>query len=200
MKNLHKKISVTSLSDNCGLVNPDARFGNLSLDSPASSLMVDFSRVHAITASETITVHAALELMRVNRIRALMVIDVNGAFAGIITAMDLMGRKPMAYANQAGIPLSEVLVKNVMSPKNVLKAIALTDVEKATLDDVLQVLKSLNQYHLLVVEGTGQAMQLCGLFSATDFKRALDIDLGATIVAHSFSEIERVIHENREVM
>ena len=130
MKNLHKRISVRSLSENCGLVNTGSRFDKLSLDSPATSLMVDFTRVHAITASETITVNDALELMRVNRIRALMVIDVNGAFAGIITAMDLMGRKPMAYANQAGIPLSEVQVKNVMLPKNRLKAIARADVEK----------------------------------------------------------------------
>lgn len=200
MKNLHKKIAVRTLSENCGLVNPVSRFDKYELDSPAIRLMVDFNEVQAITANQSITVNDALELMRANRIHALMVIDTNGEFAGLITAMDLMGRKPMAYANEAGIPRTEVLVKNVMLPKNKLQAIARADVEKANLEDVLQVLKSLNQQHLLVVEGSDETIRICGLFSTTDFKRALDIDLDTTTVAHTFSDLERIINENKEVM
>jgi CBS domain-containing protein len=200
MKNLHKNIAVRTLSENCGLISPRSRFGNYNLDAPATSLMVDFTRVHAITASESMSVHDALELMRLNRIRALMVIDSNGEFAGIVTAMDLMGRKPMAYANEAGIRWSEVQVKNVMLGKGKMKAIAWSDVEKATLEDVLQVLKSLRLQHLPVVEGADDAMKICGLFSATDFKRALDIDMDITSVANSFADLERVINKDKEVM
>jgi CBS domain-containing protein len=200
MKNLHKKVAVRNLSENCGLVSPGLRYGNYDLDSPATALMVDFTRVHAITASEAIAVNDALDLMRVNRIRALMVIDANGEFAGIVTAKDLMGRKPMAFANEAGIPRSEVQIKNIMQPKNKLRAMARADVEKATIEDVLHVLRSLNHQHVLVVEGEGEAMRISGLFSTTDFKHALNIDLDTAIVADTFSDLERIIIENKEVL
>jgi len=200
MNNLSRKIAVRNLSDNCRLASPRLQSGHYDLDSAATSLMVDFTRVHAITASESLAVNDALEMMRVNGIRALMVIDCNGEFAGIITAMDLMGRKPMAYANEAGIPRSEVQVKNIMLSKNKLKAMARADVEKATLGDVLHVLRSLNQQHILVVEGAGEDMRISGLFSASDFKRSLDIKLDTGEVAHTFSDLERIINENKEVM
>lgn len=200
MNNINRKISVTTLSENCGLVSSGQPPGNFDLDSPASSFMVDFTRVHAITASASLSVNDALELMRANRIRALIVTSANGEFAGIISAMDLMGRKPMAYANEAGIPRSEVQVKNIMLAKTKLKAIARTDVEHATIGDVLNVLKSLNDQHILVVDGINEDMQISGMFSAADFRRALNIEIDTAAIAHTFSDLERVIHENREVM
>jgi CBS domain-containing protein len=200
MNNLSKKIAVRNLSDNCSLASPGLQSGRYDLNSAAISLMVDFTRVHAITASDSIAINDALEMMRVNRIRALMVIDCNGEFAGIVTAMDLMGRKPMAYANEAGIPHSQVQVRDIMSSKNKLKAIARADVDKATLADVLEVLRSLNQQHILVVEGGDEDMRICGLFSVSDFKRALGISLETAEVAHTFSDLERIINENKEVM
>jgi len=200
MKNLHKRLTVRSLSRDCGLISPLHQAGNYELDSPATALMVDFTRVHAITAGESLAVNDALELMRVNRIRALMVIDGKGGFAGVITAMDLMGRKPMAYANEAGLPLREVQVKNIMLPKSRLKAVDRADVEKATLGDVLQLLKSQAQQHLLVVEGEDENMRISGMFSASDFKRALGINLDTAPVGNTFSDLERIINENKEVM
>jgi len=200
MKNSHSKLVVRNLSDSCSLASPEPRSDAYELDSPASSLMVDFKKTRAITAGSYLTVNDALELMRSNRIRALMVIDSKGEFAGVISAMDLMGRKPMAYANEAGIPRSEVQVKDIMLAKTRLMAIARSEVERATLGEVLQVLVSLKEQHLLVVEGSGDDMQISGMFSATDFKRALNIDIDTSIVARTLMDLERVIHANKEVM
>jgi CBS domain containing-hemolysin-like protein len=200
MNNLSKKIAVRSLTDNCTLASPAAPRGGYGLDSPASSLMVDFNRVHAITVSDSVSVDDALEMMRVNRIRLLIVIDCNGEFAGIVSATDLMGSKAMAYANEAGIVRSEVQVKHVMLSKKELRAMARSDIDKATLGDVLHVLRSRKEQHMLVVEDSGAAMRVSGLFSAADFKRALDIDLDSARVAQSFSDLERIINENKEVM
>jgi CBS domain-containing protein len=164
MKKSHGKIAVKNLSDTCSLASPEPWSEAYELDSPATSLMVDFKKTRAITAGSYLTVNDALELMRSNKIRALMVIDSKGAFAGLISAMDLMGRKPMAYANEAGIPRSEVQVKDIMLAKTRLTAIARSDVESATLGEVLQVLVSLKEQHLLVVEGSGDDMQISACF------------------------------------
>ena len=200
MKNLRRSFAVNNLSASCGLISPRQRPGNYELDSPATALLVDFTRVHPITAGEFIAVDDALELMRVNRIRALMIIDGRNEFVGVVTAMDLMGGKPMAYANEAGIPLSEVQIKNIMLPKSRLNAISRADVEAATIGDVLQILKSQSQQHLLVFEGANDRMQISGMFSLSDFKRALGIRLDTAPVGFTFSELERIINENKEVM
>ncbi len=195
-----KRIAVKNLSNNCDLITPAPLAGHYNLNSSATNLMVDFSKQHAITVATTMTINDALETMRTNNIRALMVLDIKGSFAGVVTAMDLMGRKPMAYANEAGIPLTEVQVKSVMSPKSKLKAIARADVDKASIGDMVTVLKSLNEQHILVVQGGDENMKICGLFSASDFKRALNIEINPTAVANTFSDLERVIFANKEVM
>lgn len=87
-----------------------------------------------------------------------------------------------------------------MSPKSKLKAIARADVDKASIGDMVTVLKLLNEQHILVVQGGDENMKICGLFSASDFKRALNIEINPTAVANTFSDLERVIFANKEVM
>ncbi len=204
MPNTPKKIAVKTLSENCVLASPKANFENLDTNSPAIELMVDFTNSRAITVNESTGVDDALESMRTNRIRSLMVIGRHGEFSGLVTSMDLMGRKPMAYANEAGIPRSEVLVKHVMRAKNKLKAFTREGVEKAIIGDVVQTLRMLNEQHILVVEGDNEDMRICGLFSASDYKRALgmpfDSAVDTTIFAQTFADLQRVIGGKREVM
>ena len=200
MLNNYRNIPVITLSEHCGLSTIKQNTENLTLDSKASKLMIDFTQKPATTVNDSISVNDALELMRVNRIRALMVTGYNGDFTGIITAKDLMGRKPMLYSAEAGIARTDVLVKNIMLPKQKLNAIRRNEVEKSTLNDVLHTFKTLNEQHILVVEGEVESMMICGLFSASDFKRALDIDIDSLAVAHTFSDLERVINEHKEVM
>jgi CBS domain-containing protein len=200
MNAMFKKIAVKNLSEQCQLASPVPDYDHYDLDSPAISLMVDFNKTPAITVAASLTVNDALELMRTNKIRALMVLDSRGNFVGVVTAMDLMGRKPMAYANEAGISRVEVQVKDIMSPKSKLKAMARADVERSTLADVVRVLKSLNEQHILVVKEAAEGMKISGLFSASDFKRALNIQIDTAKIANTFMDLERVINENKEVM
>jgi CBS domain-containing protein len=172
----------------------------LTLDSAAALLMTDFTKTPATTANDSISINDALELMRVNRIRALMIVGHNGEFAGVITAMDLMGRKPMLYANESGIQRVDVLVKDIMLPKYKLKAVSRGDIEKSTIGDVMNTFMTLNEQHILVVEDETDDMSICGLFSASDFKRALGITIESPVVAQTFFDLERVINEHKEVM
>ncbi|MBD2857503.1 CBS domain-containing protein [Spongiibacter sp. KMU-158] len=200
MNALSRKITLQTISENCALATPQVQAGVYDLDSPASSLMVDFRKAQAVTASTSMTTNAALELMKANKIRALMVVDNQSRFAGVVSAMDLMSRKPMAYANEAGIPLTEVQVKNIMEPKSHLKAISRADVERASLGDIVPVLQAVRGQHLLVVEGAGDLAQICGLFSASDFLRALGIKIDFSKVADTFMDLERIINKRKDVI
>lgn len=106
----------------------------------------------------------------------------------------------MAYANEAGIPRSEVQVKDIMLSKARLRAVKRSDVEKSTLDDILQIFLELKEQHLLVVEGLGNDQQISGMFSTSDLKRALNVNIDTLLVANTLMDIERVINENRELM
>jgi len=201
MTNKYRKIPVTTLSEHCGLSSPNFKIEEgLTLDSAAVRLMVDFTQTSATTANDSINVNDALELMRVNKIRALMLIGHNGEFAGVITAMDLMGRKPMQFANEAGIRRADVLVKNIMLPKYKLKAVSREEIEHSSIGDLVQTFITQGEQHILVVEGQNEEMMISGIFSATDFKRALGITIDTPLAVHTFSDLERVINEHKEVM
>lgn len=200
MLSKYRKIPAKSLSDHCGLCSPKLNLEGLTLDSAAASLMIDFAQTSATTVNDSISVNNALELMRTNRIRSLMVIGHNGEFSGVVTAMDLMGRKPMLYANESGVPRADVLIKNIMSPKYKLKSVRLNDIEKSCIGDVIQTFIALNEQHILVIEGEDEDMNVCGLFSASDFKRAFGITIDPPLIAHTFLDLERVINEHKEVM
>lgn len=200
MLSTHTKITVKNLSKHCDLATPQPRFYELDLNSAAKSLMVDFTKTRATIANETITINDALELMKANRIRELMIIKQNGEFAGVISAMDLMGSKPILYTTKTGVRRSSVIVKNIMPPKSNLKAISREDVEKSTIFDVMQTLSMISEQHILVVDGEDDEMQICGYFSTSDFKRALGVTLDTPIVTHSFSDLERILNEQKEVM
>lgn len=200
MLSKYRNFTIKTLSEHCGLVKPDYKPEGLTLDSPALLLMVDFTKRPATTVNESITVNDALEIMKINHVRALMVVDHNGEFRGVITAMDLMGGKPMLYANEAGIAPVDVLVKNIMLNKSKLNAIDKAEVEKSSIGDVVNTLMQINEQHIMVVEGEAEEMQICGLFSASDFKRALSVSFDMPVVAHTFSDLERVINEHKDVM
>jgi CBS domain-containing protein len=196
----YRKLPIRNLSEHCGLDSPKLKTEGLALNSAATTLMTDFTKASATTASDSITVNDALELMRANRIRSLMLIGHNGEFSGVIRAMDLMGRKPMQYANEAGISRADVLVKNIMLPKHKLKAVNRNDIERATIGEVMKTFLALGEQHLLVVDGVDEDMMICGMFSVSDFKRDLEIKIDLPLVAYTFSDIERVINEHKEVI
>jgi len=200
MLNTYRKIAFRNLSEHCGLSSPKPQLSKFDLNSEAEMLMTDFTKKKPTTANESISVSDALELMRVNQIHALMIIGYNGEFVGVIAAMDLMGSKPMIYANEAGVSHADVLVKHIMLPKHKLKAVLREDIEKSTIGDVMQTLSSLHEQHILVVDGENEKMQISGLFSTSDFKRALGIAFDPPVFAHTFYDLERVINEHKEVM
>lgn len=199
MLNKYRQLPINCLSEHCGLSSPSPKTEGITLESPAKLLMSDFTKIHPTTANDSISVNDALELMRVNKIRALMIIGYNGEFTGVITAIDLMGQEPMQYANEAGISRNDVLIKNIMRPKHKLKALTHKEIERSTVGDVAHTFMLQSERHILVIDGKEENMTICGLFSASDFKRTLGITIEPILVADTFLDFERVINEHKEV-
>lgn len=168
-------------------------------NSPATDVMTDLSRVAAITIPAGASIDEAQQAMITHRVRALFAVDETRAVLGIITSTDILGEKPIQIAQRRGVRHAEVLVREVMTPAELLEAMELQDVMRARVGDVVETLKRSGRQHALVIESgsTGSATAtrtLRGIFSLTQIARQLSIPPEISHdVARTFAEIEAAI-------
>ena len=169
--------------------------GNLpervTLDDPAIRAMTDFREVTAIVILPGDTVDEAHRRMIQRGVRSLLVIDQDRAVVGVITTTDILGEKPMQVITQRGIRREELVVRDVMTPQDLLEAFDLAEVRATKVGHVVATLKKAGRQHALVAEYDAKGRQTVrGLFSATQIARQLGVSIPTTEVARTFSEIE----------
>lgn len=160
----------------------------------AIKVMTDFVSVRALTVTAGASADYALQRMKTNRVRLLLVVDPENAVLGLITATDLQGEKPVQLVTERGIRRDELLVADVMTPAERLEVLDLVEIGNARVGHVHATLKAIGRQHALVVDRDAKGRQcLRGLFSASQLCRQLGIDFQPDAVAHSFAEIERAL-------
>ena len=168
-------------------------------DSPATDVMTDLTRIAAVTTSGGATVDEAQQAMVKHSVRALFVIDERRVVLGIITANDILGERPIQIARNRGIRHAEVLVREVMTPADLVEVMEMQDVLTARVGDIVETLKRSGRHHAVVIESasadpTSATCTLRGIFSLTQIARQLGLppQIGRS-VAHTFAEIEAAI-------
>jgi CBS domain-containing protein len=167
----------------------------LQPDDPAIRAMTDLKQIKAITIRPDRSIEFALELMNHTGIRMLLVADQSGILAGLITARDIMGEKPLTIMTRDRIKHEEIQVSQVMTPREQLNPFNFTDVEHATVRDVIVQLRNAGRQHAIVVEqrDNGQGYFLRGIFSITQIGRQLGMDIPTDSHVQSFAEFEKLI-------
>ncbi len=179
------------------LLEPGARVaepmapGRVTLDDPAFSVMTDLREVSAATTRPEETIDAAHAQMIRRGVRLLFVLDAAAAVAGVITATDLLGEKPIRFMQARGISHAEVLVEDIMTPASMLEALPLLEVAQMRVGHIVATLKSVGRKHLMVAEDGGRRIR--GLFSTSQLARQLGVELQTFEVAHSFADIEAAL-------
>src|SRR5574340_15063 len=168
---------------------PDAHMPpRVRLDSPAIDVMTDLRRIPAATISADVTMDEANRIMILRGVRLLLVTDEKKRVAGLITATDILGEKPMQVVTERGIHRSEVLVRDVMVPYDRLDVIHMSDVLVAEVGNVVTTLKSAGRQHALVMgTDTAENRTIIGIFSASQIARQMGISLQTTEVARTFA-------------
>lgn len=162
----------------------------VSMESPALSVMTDFSKVTAYTILPLESIEMARTRMIHHGVRSLLVSDDQNHILGIITASDLSSERPMRVIQTQGIRHADVLVKDIMTPRERLDVICIADLQKAKVGDVVTTLQSQGRQHALVVERRGDHSQvLRGLISASQIGRQLGTAIQTVPVAQSFAEL-----------
>lgn len=167
-------------------------------DSPAMCVMTDFKQVSVATIAPEATLAQANQTMISRGVRLLLVVDRNDEVLGLITSRDTSGEKPIQLVQKTGTKFNDLLVSDLMCPREDIDLIDTRDVLAAKVGDIVATLKALKRQHAMVGERdpiTGQT-RIRGVFSATQIGRQLGMAIQTFDVTSTFSEIEGLLAQD----
>jgi CBS domain-containing protein len=139
--------------------------GRVTLDDPAFSVMTDLREVSVATTTAEETIAAAHAQMIKRGVRLLFALDRDGGIAGVLTATDLLGEKPVRFMQERGASHAEIQVSDIMTPAAMLEALPIMEVAQMRVGHIVATLKAVGRKHLMVAEEGGRRVR--GLFSAS---------------------------------
>lgn len=166
----------------------------VKLSDPATSVMTDLLKVSVISVRAKTSMDKANAKMIRYGVRMLLVLDDNDQVAGLLTASDVLGEKPMRFLQNMGGTHADILVRDIMSTQRELNVLNIDDVQKAKVGEIVASLKKSNKQHsLVVVESPDGRQTVCGLFSVTQIARLLGAQVQSFELARTFEEIEAIL-------
>ncbi len=190
---LPTRVQAHKLSPHASLCAPG--FYLIGADSPAIEAMTDFTRVSAATITAGDSISEANTRMISRGVRLLMVLDGQERLAGVITARDILGEKPLQITRARSCRHDELTVGDLMTPIATIDTLYLGEILNARVADVLEALKNLGRQHILIEDtdpATGQP-RVRGLFSATHIGRLLGVPVLGFDLPRTFAEIEAAL-------
>lgn len=165
----------------------------VGVSSPAVKVMTDFHNVPPVTIQGDALIDQCHKAMIMAGVKSLIVTDGKGGIAGLVTAYDVMGEKPMQTLQTLGIKFSELTVRDVMRSANDLRTIPFPMVEVAEVGQIVATMEELGVHYLLVTESEDSQNVLRGLFSAAQIGRQLNMNVNVDAGAKTFAQIEAAV-------
>ncbi len=191
----YQPLSHRPLANGAHFQYPSYPSGRVRLDSPALEVMTDFRKVAAATIDPDAPLNAANRFMIRRGVRLLLVTDDRREILGLITATDILGERPVKFAIDRSVKRQDILVRDIMTPRERLEALWFSDLATAEVGHVVATLKAAGRQHALVAEsaedGAGEVVR--GVFSLSQIARQLGIQLAWSEVARTFGEIEAAL-------
>lgn len=176
------------------LCRPDSARTQATFDSPAVDVMTDLTQVAAVVIEPQATMESAHSYMMRRGVRMLLALDKDENLAGIITANDILGERPVSLVRDQRIRHSDILVSDVMTPAARLDAFEMRHVARANVGHIISSLQQLRRHHALVVQhGDDGQPEIRGIFSLSQIARQLGVPLQLPEAAGSFAEIEAAL-------
>jgi CBS domain-containing protein len=147
----------------------------VTLASPALNVMTDLALVRAATIDPDTLLDKAEQTMIQQGVRSLFVVSDFPCVAGLVTAADVMGEKPMRQVTQRNLQRQDLRVADVMTKLSHLDALDYDELKSANVGDVIAAFKKVGHTHFLVVQAaTAQGpARIRGVISITQVERQM---------------------------
>ena len=161
----------------------------VNLSDSALAVMTDLSKVSLVVARPNAAMDSANAKMIRYGVRMLLVLDSNDHLAGLLTANDILGEKPMRFLQNMGGTHADIMVRDLMTPQRELEVMNIEDVKTAEVGQIVATLKKSGRQHgLVVADGADGKQTVCGIFSVTQIARQLGLN-----VTQMLAEIDAVV-------
>ncbi len=166
---------------------------HVNLSDPAIKVMSDLSKVSVVVVRPNASMDTANAKMIRYGVRLLLVLDGNDQVAGLLTASDVLGEKPMRFLQNMGGTHADIMVRDLMTPQRELDVMKIEDVKSAEVGQIIATLKKSNRQHGLVVsEGADGKQTVCGIFSITQIARQLGTKVQSYELTQTLAAIDAV--------
>lgn len=170
----------------------------VKLSDPAISVMSDLSKVSVVVARPNASMDSANAKMIRYGVRMLLVLDSNDHVAGLLTASDILGEKPMRFLQNMGGTHADIMVRDIMTTQRELDVMNIDDVKNAEVGQIIATLKQSGRQHgLVVAEGADGKQTVCGIFSITQIARQLGSRVQSFELEKTLAEIEAVVSRGK---
>ena len=195
MERIHQPLSSQALPPSTTFQQPLLAAGRrVTVHDSAYEVMTDFRVIRAITVPVSLSMDYAAQRMRANSVHLLLVVDEQNTILGLITSTDIEGEKPLLAMHRLGVRRYELSVGDVMTPRDRIEVIAMADVRRARVGDVLATLTSVGRQHAMVMDRDDAGRPIVrGLFALSQLSTQLGMSLHTFEIARSFAEVERAL-------
>jgi predicted transcriptional regulator len=195
MNNEYQSLTYQFLSSGTVIThNYRARSVDIGLEDSAFSMMTDFNHIQPFSISANANIEEINNKMIACGVRLLFVTERDEVLLGLVTYNDIYGEKPLQYMQEHGGKREEITAIDVMTAVNQLESLALADILRARVGDIVETMKTSGRQHVLVSEYQSDGSQtISGMFSSTQIEKRLKIKIELSPRANTFADIERAL-------
>jgi hypothetical protein len=187
--NEFKIINTTKLDTAPGIYYPEKYPTLVNDDSPAIEVMTDFKSKPAETISPDVLIQSALEKMKVNKVKSLLVLEGNQV-TGLVTAKDIQGVKAGQTAQSMEIKMTELQISMVMTKWEDFIYIDFDALSNARVGHIKALMHCNNVQYCLVIDKCPNANPwVRGIFSSARISRQLGEDVSGDLHAEGVARL-----------
>lgn len=165
-----KNITIFAVDAIDHLVQPD-EFDDVTPESSALNILTDFKSHRPHVVESHIPAVEALESMLQENVNLKLVVDERNELIGLITFEDLSDQNILLTQTVNRIKRNEVLVSDLMHPRESIRAINYEDLERASVADIIFTLQRHGQEFYIVVDRNQHHIR--GVVASAEISRRL---------------------------
>jgi CBS-domain-containing membrane protein len=155
--------------------------------------MTDFHVKAPCTTTEDNIIQAALQQMKLSKVKSLFVLGEQDQVIGHISARDIQSTKPTLIAKEHDIKPTEVTVKMMMTPTHHMHSLYFSELSNARVGHITRLLHELQVNYIFVLEPEAGMDKIRGMFSISRISRQLGENVTGDLSSHSVAEMSHLI-------